>query len=205
MPKCSWDDSAEFIDPFYHFLTEGHKQQCNPNPLFDVEYYEQTYGAKDELFRDPLSHYIRVGSRKEFNTHRLFDAKHIRSQVGTQHERTLLEYILTTKNLVSPHPLFDPDFVREQIEKSRNISVEGNILVKFLTDPACSRMDPHPLFSKSHYYRHALDVREAGADAFLHFLTHGWWESAPFTPCLTSGLTRDSIRKKMKSTHFWTM
>jgi hypothetical protein len=170
------------IDPFYHFLTEGHKQQRNPNPLFDIKYYVQTYGVKDETFRDPLSHYIRIGSRNEFNTHPLFDAKHIRSQLGMPLKRTLLEYILTTRDLVSPHPLFDPDFVQEQIEKSRNISADGNILVKFLTDPACSRMDPHPLFSKSHYHRHAPDVSDAGVDAFLHFLSRGWQEKRAVHP-----------------------
>jgi hypothetical protein len=173
---------AGLIDPFYHFLTEGHKRQCNPNPLFDVEYYVQTHGVKYDSFRDPLSHYIRIGNRNEFNTHPLFDAKYIRSQLGAQPKRTLLEYVLTTRDLVSPHPLYDPDFVRAQIEKIHNVYVDGNILVKFLTDPACSRIDPHPLFSKSHYYRHAPDVRDAGVDAFLHFLSFGWQEKRAVHP-----------------------
>ncbi|WP_114911426.1 glycoside hydrolase family 99-like domain-containing protein [Acidibrevibacterium fodinaquatile] len=52
------DIAAAGMDPFEHFLVQGHREGRNPSPGFDVRFYRRRYlrGAPDE---NPLLHYLR--------------------------------------------------------------------------------------------------------------------------------------------------
>ncbi|MGE3719887.1 MAG: glycoside hydrolase family 99-like domain-containing protein, partial [Bauldia sp.] len=53
------------VDPFEHFLDQGHREDRNPAPWFDVAYYRRRYlhGLDD----NPLVHFLEVGKRLNYN------------------------------------------------------------------------------------------------------------------------------------------
>jgi len=163
---------AGYADPFYHYLSKGQRQH-NPNPLFDTSFYCEQYPSREERV-DPLSHYIRVGEAAGLRAHSMFDPAHVRSQLPTPPERTLLERVLENDDQLSPHPLFDVDYVRRQVARLVGLeALRRNIVVEYLINPRLAGVDPHPMFSKPYYYQCAGDVRAAGVDAFLHYLRSG--------------------------------
>jgi glycosyltransferase involved in cell wall biosynthesis len=59
------DVVAAGLDPFEHFLQNGHREGRNPSAAFDLAYYRRRYmnGAEG----NPLLHYLDVGIRNGFN------------------------------------------------------------------------------------------------------------------------------------------
>lgn len=165
--------NAGKIDPFYHFITEGWRNNFNPNPLFDTQYYLKEYAAKSRIEPDPLSHYIHVGWRENFQPHILFDPNYYAMQTGfnvQSAKHSPLEDFLASADAVSPHPLFDADFYREQASEK----LEHHPLIDYLERGRHGNIDPNPMFSKSYYYKHAQDGAKEPVDALIHYIESGW-------------------------------
>ncbi len=73
--------------------------------------------------------------------------------------------------LVSPHPLFDPQWYRET-----NLDIPGHLATfgHYLSEGWRTLKSPHPLFSVEYYLRERSDVRMAGVEPLGHFIKQGW-------------------------------
>ncbi|MDO9106121.1 MAG: rhamnan synthesis F family protein [Methylovulum sp.] len=179
--KAYLGKNAGKIDPFYHFLTEGWQNNNNPNPLFDTAYYLQEHAAKSRIEPDPLSHYIHVGWRENFQPHILFDPTYYAMQSGYNiqlAQRSPLADFFATEKVVSPHPLFDVDFYREQVGDG----LAQHPLIDYLERGWQGDIDPNPMFSKSFYYKHAQGLEKQHTDALIHYLESGWKKNQTVHP-----------------------
>ncbi len=52
------------IIPFQHYMTQGWKENRNPNAWFDIPYYLETYKDVKDLELEPLTHYLLVGKEQ---------------------------------------------------------------------------------------------------------------------------------------------
>ncbi len=179
--KTYLKDLAEPIDPFYHFIVWGWRNGFNPNPLFDVKFYQQQH--KNEVIGpDPLSHYCYVGWAKGISPHPLFNTKYYLANEGlelTSLKLSPLQHFFENKEMVSPHPLFDAEFYLEQIAP-RTLDVPA--LVDYLAQAWDAKTDPHPFFSKAHYYTYAADVALSEMEALLHYAQSGYSENRAVHP-----------------------
>ncbi|WP_019505373.1 glycosyltransferase [Pleurocapsa sp. PCC 7319] len=56
-----YPEANSFNEPLEHFLTQGWKKNCQPNPYFDIEFYQQN--NHNETKSNPLLHYVDSGWR----------------------------------------------------------------------------------------------------------------------------------------------
>jgi GT2 family glycosyltransferase/SAM-dependent methyltransferase len=74
-----------------------------------------------------------------------------------------------------PAPLHTQIFSQDWLERQQNRA--GRLsLAAFLSDQACQRLDPHPLFAASAYLDGNPDMAAAGMAPLLHYVKHGWRE-----------------------------
>ena len=76
------------------------------------------------------------------------------------------------KNLVAPHPLFDPKFY---VRNNQDIG-RADPLDHYRQYGWKEGRQPHPLFSPDYYLRRYTDVAEAGMEPLTHYLEYGWKE-----------------------------
>ncbi len=72
---------------------------------------------------------------------------------------------------VNPHPLVCMSWLVEQRKKGLPSETLGRLA------DGHSGLDPHPVFSRGYYLGANRDVREAGLDAFLHYIEFGFKEN----------------------------
>lgn len=59
------DVAQSGLDPLTHFITHGWRERRRPNPLFDTEWYLQTYpDVSAEGSQNPLVHFVRHGAKE---------------------------------------------------------------------------------------------------------------------------------------------
>ena len=55
------------LDPIYHYVNYGYKENRNPTPYFYNKYYTEKYLSNTE-FWNPLTHYILIGKKRGYST-----------------------------------------------------------------------------------------------------------------------------------------
>ena len=75
----------------------------------------------------------------------------------------------------SPHPLFDPDWYREQNPDLRTDQISFG---HYLSEGWRQGRSPHPLFSVQFYLEQRPDVHVGGDEPLTHFIVRGWKEGA---------------------------
>lgn len=68
------DVAAGGLDPAFHFLWFGAREDRSPHPFFDVRFYKQKYPDIAKARLNPLIHYLRFGGREARNPHAGFDS-----------------------------------------------------------------------------------------------------------------------------------
>lgn len=143
-------------------------------PIFDPEYYLETYPEVAQSGSDPYVHYCLTGIAECKNPGPLFDAQfYIRMVNENEALHNPLAHFLSYgwQNSLNPHPLFDTDFYLSQSEDVRASGV--NPLSHFITDGWRQMRDPHPLFDVSFYLEQNSDVKHAGLNPLAHFIRNG--------------------------------
>lgn len=146
-------------------------------PIFDPEYYLETYPEVAQSGSDPYVHYVLSGIGECKNPGPLFNtAFYIQMVNETEALFNPLAHFLSYgwQNSLNPHPLFDMDFYFSQSADVRAAGI--NPLSHFITDGWRQMRDPHPLFDVSYYLEQNPDVKHAGLNPLAHFIRTGAFE-----------------------------
>ncbi|MCC7527480.1 MAG: hypothetical protein IT342_03090, partial [Candidatus Melainabacteria bacterium] len=143
-------------------------------PIFDPEYYLETYPEVALSGSDPFVHYCLTGASELKNPGPIFNARFYTSMVNSSEviDNPLAHFLsFGWKDLLSPHPLFDTAFY---LERNEDVKASGvNPLSHFITDGWMQMRDPHPLFDVSYYLKQNPDVKHSGINPLAHFLKYG--------------------------------
>lgn len=74
------------------------------------------------------------------------------------------------------HPRFDTKIFNSQWVAKQDPSYAEYSVRRFIADPACRAISPHPLFDAALYLSSNPDVAESGMSPLVHYVLHGWRE-----------------------------
>lgn len=184
-------------DALIHFVCVGADEGRNPNPLFDLKYYQSQITDSANEGGNLLLHYCRFGASSGLNPHPLFHTDYYLQQCGDGEEpigENPLNHFLTkgARLQFSPHPLFDYKFFLAQIssvEKCR-----GNALLNYLSSSDLWDIDPHPLFDVTYYKLEDPLVSSAGMAPLLYYVLYCATSPADPHPLFQGAWYRQEIR-----------
>lgn len=160
-------------NPMLHYLTEGYREQRNPNPLFDIRYYRTQAGS---IVGDPLRHYITSGALAGLKPHPLFDGQYywkLNPDVHRDGINPLFHYqVWGYREQRDPSPLFDTEYFLTS--GGGQASITGNPLHDYLLVPG-EAGDPHPLFSDRLVQRQLASAEPAEAPLVLYETDNRLW------------------------------
>lgn len=173
------DNKQETINPLVHYCTIGFKQNNKPNPLFDTLWYLKQNPDVRSSQINPLAHYLTSGAKQARKPSPLFFSDYYvanlkKTNIVIDDGMTPMEHYLVSGSDVSPCPLFDPVFYRQQIGDH---PPSESLLAHYLETGWKSSLDPHPFFRGSFYLKKYPDIEEAGICPLVHFCVSGYQES----------------------------
>lgn len=163
------------INPFYHYLVSGQAQGRSAErgrddferrtiaAHFDPDYYLKTYDDVRRAGVDPLDHFILMGWREKRNPTGDFDTAFYLStnaDVRSADINPLYHYVVAGKAEGRAPKHQSGDIDPAQAEAALNYARQV--------------VEPH--FDVEFYLEQNQDVRAAGIDPLLHYLTAGWRE-----------------------------
>lgn len=162
-------------DPLRHYLTVGYREGCNPNPLFDSQWYLTQNPSVAYKKANPLVHFIQRGWREGCDPHPLFHTSHyLRTNPDVaEQELNPLHHFLSTgfKENRDPNPLFDCAYY---LQVNSDVSASGaNPLVHYVFSGANELRNPHPLFDAGYYVRSAQVSVNRGVNPLEHYFDTG--------------------------------
>ena len=147
----------------------------------NVRSYQEATGESFASPDDALAHYLHQGRSASQSLFPFFDTVHYQAQLSgaLPASTTYFEhYVIEGARLgLTPTPFFDLAHIAQQVDGAQPES-----LLDFLSDHRFRVIDPHVMFSKSHYKAIYVDIDNAGVDPFGHFLAHGWREKRATHP-----------------------
>lgn len=139
------DLTAAGGNPLLHYVTRGHIEGRQPNPLFDPAFYRAQTGPVNG---DPLLDYVRRGTSQTTKPHPLFDPQYYLERNPAAREagiNPLFHYQLWgARQGYDPSPLFAGEYYLGQLGEAPLLS--DNPLHDYLL-LGWEAPDPHPLFS----------------------------------------------------------
>ncbi|WP_022697005.1 rhamnan synthesis F family protein [Euryhalocaulis caribicus] len=109
-----------------HYMTEGARDGLRPSPVFDAQFYVETYADVQAADVDPFQHYVLSGRAEgrypgpevlradafRIRSSGLFDFHFYRKRYGTPHDQDAIEHYLKhgVLNRFRPRPDFDGEF-----------------------------------------------------------------------------------------------
>lgn len=161
-----------------HYIQSGAAAGFDPNPLFDSDWYFETYPHAKSTGMNPFAYYIAHASLQT-NPHMLFDLEYYLAQKPSlRREGTkspLLHYY--TEGWFAerdPHPLFS---VREYLDAYPDVrDAVCEPLSHYISTGWREGRNPSKYFSTSYYLANNPDVAKAGANPFVHYMQYGFRE-----------------------------
>ncbi|HXH88704.1 MAG TPA: glycosyltransferase family 4 protein [Gaiellaceae bacterium] len=142
--------------------------------LVDLEHYEIESGAS---FGEPvgaLAHYLEFGAASLLDPHPLFSTAYYVAGLSQDDsaENALVHFVEKGAAAgLDPSPYFDVGYYVAQMGGS---SASVNPLVHYVKHGAAGNVpNPNPLFGTGYYLAVNDDVRSAGANPFVHYMTTG--------------------------------
>lgn len=157
------------LDPLSHYLTQGHREDRDPSPLFDNAYYRRAHmGSSDEC---PLMHYVRLGR---------FEGLRCRPEGANVHpERANAR----PKMPVSAQPELAAAVPAAPAESEAQPQHQD---ARFLGVSPEVRAECAPYFDSEWFLERNIDVLKSGLDALSHYLTQGHLERRNPSPFFDS-------------------
>ena len=117
--QTSPDVAADKVNPLFHYQVWGARARRDPSPLFDTQYFLES-SALGALSENPLEDYLLQPHGSGADPHPLFSAEYFEVQAGIDAfaDAPLVVY-QKRRDLwatVSPHPLFDVDYLHERFD-----------------------------------------------------------------------------------------
>jgi hypothetical protein len=189
--QCQGLKLSQNEDPLRHYLIQGWRQGCNPNPLFDGSWYLAGNPDVAQQLINPLAHFVQSGSREGRIPHPLFDVRGYEERNSEIDKETnpLTHYLnVGSGKAGDPHVLFRHDWYLERNPDVAQLGV--NPLVQFLQEGWKQGRNPHPLFHTSYYLSSNPDVALHGVNPLLHFVTIGFTENRKPNPLFDTAYYR---------------
>ncbi|GJD30622.1 hypothetical protein PMNALOAF_1870 [Methylobacterium adhaesivum] len=163
--------------PLVHYLSG---RGTWPHPLFDDVWYREAHAKSVASGINPLAQYVAGGWREHnpnpfFHLYWYFDSV---PELAGGASNPLIHYARTGEAAgLRPHPLFDPDWYREQVAGA-DLRGEplASPLADFLHRGGPAGLSSHRLIDPAWYYDVNSDVAEENVPAARHYLVHGWIE-----------------------------
>lgn len=148
-----------------------------PSPLFDRQWYIDTYRDSLDPGRDPLVDYVLDGCEAGRLPHPLFAsswyvARHRRAAKYPGGPLCHFREIGSGRG-ASPHPLFDMAYFVERYPEAAQDP--GGPLVYYLLNGTESALQPHPLFDPRWYVACNPEANDIPTTPLTHFLGYGIW------------------------------
>jgi hypothetical protein len=164
-------------NPFRYFMKKGWKQNQNPHPLFDVEFY-LAHNNLENIAQSPLLHFMAGGGQFGYSPHPLFNCQWYLEQNPDVKEsgiNPLLHYLTYGANEGrNPNPIFDSKWY---LETNPDVKESGvNPLVHYVEYGSKEGRNPAAMFNINTYLEINSDVKEGGQEPLAHYLLHGWRE-----------------------------
>ncbi|WP_162578453.1 glycosyltransferase family 61 protein [Variovorax sp. PBS-H4] len=161
----------ENANPLLHYLEAD--SLLDPHPLFNSAWYKQTYMGTAELSIKPLVHFSQKGGPAGNNPCLLFDSKWYGEQHPDLAELGWLPVYhyahFGWQKLTRPHPRFDSRWYSDKYLNGRSMDPLAHYLRKGLHSANVPLQD----FDPQTYLDLNPDVRDAGIDAYLHYVEWG--------------------------------
>ena len=159
------------MDPLFHFMNHGYKENRDPGDRFSVEYYKafNNLGAGGDV--NALVHFLQHSKKQ-----RLLVAPARLQQDG--HGLQALAREARLKAIFSQSGLFDATDYLRRYPDVKNAGMDP--LEHFIQFGDIERRDPSDHFSTRHYA--VANGLDAGTGALEHFLTTGWATGAIHLP-----------------------
>jgi len=174
----------EGFDLLAHYVALGEKENRDPNPLFETEYYRNKYLQALNPEGHPLVHYLLTGAAAGFKPHPLFDTNHYSvsyPDIAAAGINPLAHYLhYGVREARNPHPLFDTEYYLLRVPELKTSGV--NPVVDFLNKGADCGIKPHALFYPSFYLGKYPDVAASGLNPLSHFVEYGGQEGRDPNP-----------------------
>lgn len=166
-----------------HYILHGAAAALDPNPMFDTDWYVETYPQVSTTGMNPFAYYLALGAFHT-NPHPLFDLDYYRQQNSSfmeSYKNPLLHYY--TEGWFAgqdPHPLFS---VREYLENNPDVrSAVCEPLSHYISTGWREGRNPSRYFDTKFYVDHSPDVVNAGINPFAHYLQYGFREGRNPSP-----------------------
>jgi glycosyltransferase involved in cell wall biosynthesis len=166
------------IDPFSHFLDQGHKEGRRPNEFYDPQWYCCQFADDYDFGTHPLRHYIEFGERNGHKPCLLFDPVWYRKHYEVPaDELCLTHYLMHRKSgRHSPNPAFDTEFYLNTYPDIARALRDP--LEHYLTDGWREGRNPSTSFDTKFYIRRYLS-NQPDINPLEHFLL----QKSPDTVC----------------------
>lgn len=161
-----------------HYIRHGIRERRQPHILFNLTFYEAGLGGRLNIGVNPLVHYLDVGSKEGIDPHVLFDGAYYASTIqgGLRLQDALIHFLSAdAETRGHPHPLFDQEWYVGQLKTGER---PENPLIHYLQAGPFKEESPHPLFDGAAYLKAHPDVRTAGMDPLVHYVSYGAGEKS---------------------------
>ena len=162
-----------FIDPLIHYVETGWREGRNPNPLFEANWYRQTYQVAED--QDPLLYYLNKGWRDGDNPDSLFWSKwytQVYPQSTAKGKTPLCHYIEKGWHEgANPNPLFDSLFYARQNYETfvSNVSPLGHYIVHGLRQ----QISRDAFFDVDYYLEDNPSITQLVIPPLVHYIQFG--------------------------------
>lgn len=131
------------IDPLQHYCERGHRENRDPHPIFDLQFYRTNFMVPGQT-ENPLLHYLRQAESLA-NTHPLFDARFYATSAIEKFK----------------------ELGRGALPKNKSL------LEHFLENKTAPAASPSVFFDAESYLNANSEIKKSGMNALYHFLRFG--------------------------------
>lgn len=184
-------------DPFDHYHTKGFLLGLNPHPMFDVNFYLQTYPDVQESGLDPLEHWLRTGAEEGRNPHPIIDCAYLQEQDKDAQSnldafaRYQTSGWLSTR---SPSRLFNQEFYIHQLKQNGKPKSNESALEHYLRKGYRDGINPHPLFSVRFYQAQLETANSIAVEPLSHYIRFGSIEGRNPHPLFDAGYFAKTVQ-----------
>ena len=187
--RSEYPDLASIPDPIGHYCQHGWREGRNPSPDFVTAYYLETSPDIRDAGMNPFLHYITAG-RTEGRPAQPRVARRTEHEIDVtptavdevhevQGQESLPPEVAAEVRVIQASGMFDEAYYRSEYPDLANIP---DPIGHYCQHGWREGRNPSPDFITAYYLETSPDIRDAGMNPFLHYITAGRTEGRPVHP-----------------------